>query len=90
MHEGRSVASPAAALRPSAEWKGLRPGRFYGTAEAVPLRGLGGWEGGGWMGIRKPTRDGETVMNGVPAVYPNVAARIHGWNMLPRPIRLLY
>jgi hypothetical protein len=79
VEEGRSVAPPAAALRPSAERKGLRPDCFPGPA-AQAVMGAGLWPldwclgGIGWwrwaiqaFGRVEPTRSQVRVRMGHPA-----------------------
>ena len=46
--EGRLVASPAASLLPSVEWKGLRPGRFMARLRPCPFEA---WDGGRVRGV---------------------------------------
>jgi hypothetical protein len=71
VEEGRSVVTPAAALRPSAERKGLRPGCFPGPS-AQAVMGAGLWPLDWWV-----VEDGDSGLrqSGTP---PSASARTDG------------
>jgi hypothetical protein len=77
--EGNLVVAPAASLRPSAEWKGLRPGEIMARLKPCPFDGLG-WVRLVWQ-HGNPTRDQVLSRMGHPAGWRGASrgGRLQKW-----------